>query len=323
MRSLRSGATVALVHPGSRADAVALQAAISGLESQGFSVKTIGADDASACRTSSGDRQRAEHINAAFADPEVDAIICVRGGYGSARIVDLLNYETIAANRKIFVGYSDITSLLIPLFNRAGLISFHGPVGVELFRNKKASSRQLLYEVLSGKRHEVVCAPRDVRCISAGATGGILMGGNLTVLSTMVGTAGFHIPPGAILFIEDVNECMYQIDRSLTHLARAGVFEGVAGIIFGESIIKDPGEDNSLGISLEEMLHEHFGGLHVPVVYGVPIGHTDDQITLPVGVRARLQATAVGVTLNWDCPFMESDVRPRSSVEAAYAGLTC
>jgi muramoyltetrapeptide carboxypeptidase len=227
----------------------------------------------------------------------------VRGGYGSGRVADLLDYALIARNAKIFVGYSDITNLLMPMHGKAGLVTFHGPVGTDLASRRSEASIACLFEVLGGVRRCHHLDPAQVDVLRPGTASGPLVGGNLSVLSTMVGAPGFRIPPGAIVFLEDVNEFMYQQDRCLVHLRRAGVFDSAAAVLIADTPVKDPGCDNSLGLSYRDMVAGALRGFPGPVVCQVPCGHTDTQLTLPFGAHADLTAAPDGVRLEFTCPF--------------------
>lgn len=248
------------------------------------------------------DDQRVADLNATFTDPDADGIWCIRGGYGLTRILDRLDYEALARHPKVIVGYSDITALLLAIHARTGLITFHGPVA----RNGLTGfSRRHLERMIAGTDGDGVPAldlpdptagttvPRTPRVVSVqgGTAEGPLIGGNLTLVHCLTGTPYLPSLDGAILFLEDVGEALYAIDRMFSHLRLAGLLDRLAGVAIGHfTDMKRNAGDGALG--LDRVLDTYFAPLGIPVVHGLPIGHLDDQWTLPIGIRARLDADA-------------------------------
>ncbi|MDX1638399.1 MAG: LD-carboxypeptidase [Balneolaceae bacterium] len=233
------------------------------------------------------DRQRAEDFNSMFRDPEVDAVIPFRGGWGSNRILPYIDFEAIAGNPKPLIGFSDITSLLLSIYAKTGLVTFHGPVGKSdwtefTFRHFKRAVMRKSTLALRNPEHEM---PQTLR---PGMASGPLLGGNLTVLASMLGTDYLPNFDGAILFLEDIGEDVYRIDRLLTQLKMGGILDKVNGIYFGKCTDCLPGNDYSL--TLDEVMRDHFLPLDVPVCTGAMIGHIRDMFTLPVGLRGTLNA---------------------------------
>lgn len=230
-----------------------------------------------------------------FADPEIRAILCVRGGYGTARILDRLDYKLIRENPKPLVGFSDITSLHCALMNLGGVVSFHGPnILNALTEPGRDYAVNSLIRTLTLKEPvgDIAEGRMDLKAIMVpiwgGKASGPLIGGNLTVLNTMLGTAYQPTFRGRILFLEDVDEAPYRIDRSLTYLLNLGALDEVAGIVIGvcsncEAKKPRPGEQ-----SLIDVLVDRLGGLGVPVLAQAPFGHIRSNATLPVGIRATL-----------------------------------
>ena len=241
-------------------------------------------------------RQRVDDLHAMFADPEVRGVFCIRGGYGSAQMVDKIDYDLIRRNPKIFLGYSDITALHIAIGRRAGLVTFHGPVSTShLSTWSQESLQKALFETAplgpqTNPPDSNPLQPRHtMRTVRGGTARGALVGGNLTLLSTTLGTPFEVETSGRILLMEDIGEDIYRIDRMLTQLRLAGKLHPAAGIVIGEC--KDcppPGHDSAY--SLGEVIDYLLGDLGIPVLYGLSFGHTADQVTLPLGVVASLDA---------------------------------
>ena len=245
--------------------------------------------------------ERLDDLHSMFHDPEVKAVFAIRGGYGSMHLLDRIDYDLVRRNPKIFLGYSDITAMHLAFNRQARLITFHGPIALSRFTDyTQKYFRKALFEIQSiGKvtnppESNELRPSHTLRTIRPGLATGRLMGGNLTLISTTMGTPYEIDTRGTILFLEDVDEEPYSIDRMLTHLRLAGKFDGVAGVIFGECQDcrpKDYKPSTTIPYGLGEVLDNILGNLKVPVLYGLTIGHTDDQLTLPIGVNATLDAT--------------------------------
>ena len=254
------------------------------------------------------DFDRAADLNALFADPEVDAIFCGRGGYGASRLLPLLDYDLIRANPKILIGYSDITSLLLAIYSQSGLVTFHGPMVTQTFS-----------EYTLAEFNKLLCDPRVPMPLAAppafvsgpgrvqrenrlttlqpGRVSGRLLGGNLSLVSHLVGTPYLPDLSGAILFLEDVSEPVYSIDRLLTHLWLSGDLRKLAGLAFGKFTEQPQISEYAQNRILEEVLAERVQALKIPTVMGLMIGHVEDQSTLPLGCQVELDASAGTLTL--------------------------
>lgn len=246
------------------------------------------------------DDERLADLNAALRDPAIDAIWCLRGGYGSLRILDRVDFDALARRPRPLLGFSDITALLNAAVARAGVVAFHGPVARAAL---PAFARRHLERVLAcaepaGRLGRLpqpadVLIPRTDRIVTlcGGTAEGPLLGGNLSLLQCLLGTPFLPALDGAILFLEDVGEAVYRVDRMLCHLRLAGVLDRLAGVAVGRfTELERRTADGALGF--DEVLATYFEPLGIPVAYGFPIGHIDDQWTLPLGVRARLDADA-------------------------------
>jgi muramoyltetrapeptide carboxypeptidase len=241
-------------------------------------------------------QQRVDDLHAMFSDPGIQGVFCIRGGYGSAQMLDHLDYDLIRRNPKVFLGYSDITALHTAIGKRTGLVTFHGPVSLSHLTDW--SQKHLQSAIFQTKPMGKVTNPPEsnplrpghtMRTVRGGATRGALVGGNLTLLSTTLGTPFEVETTGRILLMEDIGEDIYRIDRMFTQLKLAGKLKAAAGIVVGEC--KDcppPGHDSAF--SLGEVIDYLLGDLGIPVLYGLSFGHTIDQVTLPLGVTASLDA---------------------------------
>lgn len=228
------------------------------------------------------DDHRADLLNQLFTDPSIDAIICARGGYGSLRILDRLDYDTIARKPKIFMGFSDITALLTVLFDRCGLVTFHGPVVTSLADAQELTVRSLFQTVTSDGKLETKVF--DGTTIHPGVASGILGGGNLATLCHLVGTPFAPKFAGKILFLEDRAEPPYKVDRMLMQMKLTGCFEGIAGIVLG-SFLDCGSVEEIFGI-----INDIFKDTTVPILGGMDAGHGSLNLTLPMGLEATLDA---------------------------------
>jgi len=256
------------------------------------------------------DDERLSDLNAAFQDPAIDAVWCIRGGYGSLRLLDRVDFAAIARRPKALIGFSDITTLLNAVTRCTGVVTFHGPVARAAM---PGFSRRHFSRVLTvpqpAARLDRLDSPEQVPAsqgrivtLTGGTAEGPLIGGNLTLLHCLVGTPYFPEFDGALLFLEDVGEDLYRVDRILAHFRTLGILRHLAGAIIGRFTQMDRAtSDGALGF--DEVLTTYFGPLGIPVAYGFPIGHIEAQWTLPLGVRARLDANA------GDLELLEAAVR--------------
>jgi len=242
------------------------------------------------------DERRLAEIRGALSDDSVRAIIAARGGYGATRLLDRLSADEVRNANKLLVGFSDMTALHA-LWARARLRSIHGPM-IASFGDHSTAFLQRWIATVEGAVPEPLI---DLRPMAPGRASGPLVGGNLAVLAALAGTP--YAPPlaGSILFLEDVGERPYRVDRMLTTLLHAGWFEKISGILLGAFTDAPPGPD---GVTIWEVLGERLGNLGLPVLAGVPAGHIDDNLELPFGSPTAMDAEAATVT------FLEGAVRP-------------
>jgi muramoyltetrapeptide carboxypeptidase len=296
---LREGDTIGMVAPASMAFEIdRIRLAKEQLEAIGFRVR-LGEHVFERHGYLAGtDQQRADDVNRMFADEEVDGIVFYTGGWGSSRLLPLLDFDAIRRNPKVVLGYSDITALLNAIHQETGLVTFHGPVGASNLRPYTlANLRRIVMStdpvgVLANPQKdasELVNRTYRIVRIREGTAAGPLVGGNLTLMTHLMGTPWEVPTDGAILFLEDVNEEHYRVDRMLTQLRLGGKLDRVAGVVFGYCTrcpVTGP------AFSMEEILRDHLEPLGVPVMAGLAFGHIEKQLTFPVGLDATLDVSA-------------------------------
>jgi muramoyltetrapeptide carboxypeptidase len=252
-------------------------------------------------------RRRAEDLNALFADPEVDAVQALQGGFGSAQTIPYLDFDVVAANPKPLVGFSDITALHVALRQRAGLATIYGNglMGVGSVETTTFSKDRLLEVLTTGGAGEVPANPDDpwVRSIRGGKVTAPLVGGCLWLLMQTMGTPWEIDLEGAILFFEDTHCPPYYVDGQLVQLQQAGKLDGIVGVVVGEMHKSDWGDlrpvsDWARSRSIEDVLEERLEPLGVPVLYGLPLGHGKHLAALPLGVTCTLDADARTLTVD-------------------------
>jgi muramoyltetrapeptide carboxypeptidase len=245
------------------------------------------------------DQQRASDLNEMFEDDEVRAIFAVRGGWGSARLLPLLKWRTIRANPKLLIGSSDITALHLAIAAHAGFPTIHAPNAASSWQETSWNSLQSLAfagatptlgDPSASSGHSI--AQRwSATTIRGGRARGRLLGGNLSVLTALVGTPWLPKFDRAILFLEDTGEAEYRIDRLMSQLALSGILRKVAGVVFGQCTRCTSGIADYIGFTLPQILQQYLLPLGVPAFYGANIGHVANQLSLPVGARVEIDAS--------------------------------
>jgi muramoyltetrapeptide carboxypeptidase len=315
-RALQPGDTIAIVAPAGYLDEPRVLLAKQRLEEHGYHV--VFETDVFRQRgyLAGRDERRAGELMAAFLNPEIDAIFPGTGNYGSTRILNDLDYDVIRANPKIFIGFSDITGLHLAIYEKANLVTFHSPnpmwgLGSEAGLHPLAERyfwralRQDGQSDANGAGYVIeVDAERDaIRTITPGRAQGRLIGGNLTLINTLMGTPFEIDTQGKILFIEDIGERPYRIDRYLSQLRLAGKLQPLAGVVIGR--FRDCEEDpDKPSLTLPEIFDEYFADLGIPVIADYPVGHVRQNVTLPIGALAELDADAQTLRI------LESPTRP-------------
>ncbi|MES1258963.1 MAG: LD-carboxypeptidase [Gemmatimonadota bacterium] len=244
------------------------------------------------------DDQRLADLNSALTDPAIDAVWCLRGGNGMNRIVDRVDFAGFAARPKPVLGYSDITVLLLALTTKTNVVTFHAPMARFAMPHfsREHFDRVLVNTEAAGRLGRLrtnpeVLVPQRGRIVAVvpGRASGRLIGGNLTLIQALIGTPYLPDLKGVILFLEDIGEDLYRIDRMLGHLRLAGILDKLAGVAIGHfSRMRHATSEGGFG--LDEVLRHYFAALNIPVAYGFPIGHVAEQWTLPIGVMAELNA---------------------------------
>jgi muramoyltetrapeptide carboxypeptidase len=298
-KRLKPGNTIAIVSPSSGIwERRELSQSIEALESMGYHVKLGDHALKRHYYLAGSDEQRAEDLMWAFSDDTVDAIFASQGGYGAARLLKHLDFDMIHQNPKIFMGYSDITSLHLAIAKETGLVTFHGPSALSFGSEAMTPYR------MTGIQKAIMLStpigvikrgslPKAIVKLNGGTAEGALVGGNLSLVCATLGTPWEIDTRGKVLFLEDIEVEPWQMDHLLTHMMNAGKFEDAAAIVIGECKACEPFEHRPgfpNQCSLENLIYEFFEGLEKPVLYGFPIGHTKDLATLPMGVRARVNA---------------------------------
>lgn len=294
-KKLKFGDTIGFIGPsGAVRTEGAIERAVAETERLGFRVKLGESAGQKYGYLAGSDEVRARDINTMFADDEVDAIICLRGGYGATRILDRLDYDLIRKHPKVFVGFSDVTALHVAFLEKCGLITFHGPMATSNWASKPLDPFSLasMYKAVMDAEPagELPNPPEYERqTVNPGGAEGLLVGGNLTLISASLGTPWEINTKDRILFIEEVGERTYSVDRMLTHLRLAGKFDDCAGVVFGnfaDCSIEYP----EFGLTLDEIIRDIVMPCGKPVFTGLRCGHCTPTLTLPLGVRCRMDA---------------------------------
>ncbi len=309
-KRLAKGDTVAVISPSGGTAPEAFEKALRNLEDLGFKTKIGKSARARNGFLAGTDKQRLDDFHRAFGDAEVKAVWCVRGGYGASRFLPAVDFKLIKKNPKIFIGYSDITALHTAIYQNTGLVTFHGPVASSTFSDY-AKNHVAGVLMNPSAPYKIELSPDNTakesnlfktEVITRGKCRGELIGGNLSLLTALAGTPfALRNMRGKLLFIEDVNEQPYRIDRMLTQLRQTFDFRRLAGVALGVFEGSNP-KDATASQSLIEVLKDRLGDLGIPVIYGLSFGHIRDQFTLPVGIEAELDTEKATMT------FLETGV---------------
>jgi muramoyltetrapeptide carboxypeptidase len=290
---LEPGDTIGVIAPAGPVDQEELQPTIDLLYKKGYRIHEAPNLFSRKGYLAGHDYVRLDDLHSMFSDNVIKAIFCARGGYGSIRILDRIDYDLILDNPKIIVGYSDITALLFAIFNRTGLVTFHGPMLRDLakdggdnladFLELASSSMPRIYDLSGGM------------VLNHGRARGKVLGGNLSIISSLMGTPFMPMMKGAILFIEDKGEPLYRIDRMLSQLRQGGVIDGLSGLIVGRFI--DCGDISDIN----ELLRDLTSGTDIPVINGLLVGHDRENRTIPIGLHAELDTEDMTLTFLETC----------------------
>jgi len=276
------------------------------LEKLGYKVKVGNHVGKSNGYLAGNDEERIDDFHQMFRDKLVKAIICVRGGYGAVRLLDKIDYRIVRNNPKIFVGYSEITALQMAILNKTGLITFAGPMLTSDFANDISpyTEENFWRNITSNKKIGKLKHPYEkLPAIIKGKTSGSIVGGNLAVLISLIGTEFFPDLKKRILLLEDVDEKPYKVDRYLNQLRLNKVFKQISGIILGRFVDCNEHDPDKKTLTLGEIIDDYFHKLNFPIIYTFPHGHIKDKITIPIGTNVKMNANTGTVE------FTESGVR--------------
>lgn len=304
-KALKKGDTVGIISPSAAtADRMEFTYAKEAMEALGFKVK-LGKNLMNRFGHLAGtDQERAGDLNQMFADPEVKAIVCIRGGSGASRILPLIDYDLVRKNPKPLMGYSDVTALHCALHSQTGLITFHGPNGsgswnsfnVKQFENLFFNQTKVTFKNEGGKGDELVLKANRIQTLKGGTAEGKILGGNLTVLTALSGSPYYPDFQDSILFIEDVGEDPYRIDRMMSTLQLNGTLGKIKGFIFGQCSDCKPGGGYG-SLTVDQILDQYILPLNIPAYTGAMIGHIPRQFIVPVGAQVKMDANAGTFTL--------------------------
>lgn len=304
-RALKHGDTIGLITPaGVLDDEESIQIAREIFETLGFKVKEGKHIRSRYGHLAGTDMERIADIHDMFSDQAVKAIVCIRGGSGTSRLLDRLDYKMIAQNPKILLGYSDITALILALYTKTGLVSFHGAVGISTWTRKLAEAfnaqflhnKPAVFKNPTTKGDNIVQTKDRIATIHPGLVEGILLGGNMTVLTGLCGSPYLPDFKDKILFIEEVDEDMERVDRMFCQLKNAGILAVIKGFIFGKCINCKPSGGYG-SITLDQLFNDYIRPLNVPAYSGAMIGHIAEQFILPIGVRVKMDASTGTITV--------------------------
>jgi muramoyltetrapeptide carboxypeptidase len=299
-KRLKAGDTIGLISPAqARYESTPFAIANENLQALGFKVKEGKWLRARHGYFAGNDQQRAEDLNAMFADRSVDGIMAMSGGAGATRILHLLDYDAIRRNPKALIGFSDITALHNAIQARTGLVTFSGPMGasdwnpftLSHFRRVLMDGEAVTLKNPPDKDDQLTQVKERIQTVRGGRARGRLVGGNLSVLNTLLGTPCQPDFRDAILAIEDVDEYIHRIDRMLGHLRLAGAFDKLAGVVIGNFTDCKPGEGYGR-LALEDVFDDYFKPLNIPVFSGSQFGHVRKKFTLPIGLEVEIDADA-------------------------------
>jgi muramoyltetrapeptide carboxypeptidase len=295
-KRLKTGDVIGIISPASSPEDLSkINSGVSYLEKLGYRVevgKNVGSQEG---YLAGSDEQRLNDLHEMFKNKFIKAIFSVRGGYGSGRLLDKINYNLIRNNPKIFVGYSDINALQLAFFSKTGLITFAGPmVAVDFHDEVSAFTEEVFWRTItSNKKIGKLQNPRREKfyLLNKGRASGRILGGNLSLLNSLIGTEYLPKLKGAILLLEDIHEAPYRIDRMLNQLRLAKLFKQINGVILGHFVDCVEQDPTKKSFTLNEVIVEYFQNQKLPVLYNIKHGHIKDNITIPYGIRCVLNAT--------------------------------
>ena len=292
---LKTGDVIGIISPASSTqDPKKIENGVQYLEKNGYRVeigKNVGKTNGYLAGT---DQERAEDLNLMYINKNIKAIICLRGGYCASRILDKLNYKIIRNNPKIFVGFSEITALQMAILQKAGLITFAGPMLAPDFAdNVSTYTEEFFWRIITSNKKMGRLKYTDngkLTAITKGSSSGRILGGNLSVLSALIGTVYFPYMKEKILMLEDINELPYKVDRMLNQMKMIKVFKQLRGVILGRFVGCYEHDPMKKTLTLGEVMEDYLSHLKIPVLYAFPHGHIKDKVTVPLGLKVKINS---------------------------------
>ena len=295
-KRLSLGSNTSLISPSGRISQEKIEKSIKNIKTLGFEPQTNQGSD-NYRYFSDTDKKRLQQLQEAFGQKNIDSIFCIRGGFGATRLLADINYELIRKNPKIFVGFSDITALQSAFFQKAGLISIHGIVASSDF---STYIQKQLVDLIIDPKENYILPVKSFEILNHGKTQGTIVGGNLSLLDALIGTEYLYKFEKRIVFIEEIAEPPYKIDRMLTHLLMATDLAKAAAIVFGQFNKCKP-EDFDMttknSFTVEEIIKNYFFQSEIPVIFNVNFGHIKDGLLFPIGIQASLDSSKSEIKL--------------------------
>jgi len=293
-KALQKNSTIGIVSPSYWLEEAILKKTTRFFTDLGYKIK-IGASNNLQWGPFAGTPQeRADDLHRMFTDPDIDAVMCARGGYGANRVLPLLDYDLIRKNPKIFIGYSDITAYLTSITQQTNLVTFHGPMLTTYKSSWVDYNYDLMNRVLTGDNNINIKTPRSLktRILKDGTASGPLWGGNMCLLINRLGTPGALDTNGIILFIEDIDEYLYSFERMIVQMRTAGMFDKINGLIIGE--LKDmKDQDIKFGRNSDQIILDICGDLDIPIISNFPCGHGKYQTTFPISIKTAIDTSKI------------------------------
>jgi len=307
-KRLRKGDLIGIISPASSPEDVSLiQSGIKYIESLGYLTK-VGISAGKVRGYLAGtDEERVTDLHQMISDKSVKAIFCLRGGFGAVRLLDKIDYKLVGNNPKIFVGFSEITALQMAFYRKCGLVTFAGPMVIPNFsRNISSFTEENFWETISSPKKRISVKAKILLGTNTKNYSGVvgrILGGNLAVLTSLIGSKYFPELKDSILFLEEVGEPPYKIDRMLNQLRLNKIFKKVKGIILGSFIDCSEKDEAKKTLTLEQIWEDYFNELNIPVFHSFPHGHINDLVTFPIGLKVKLNVSEVVIE------FLKSGVR--------------
>jgi muramoyltetrapeptide carboxypeptidase len=296
-KKLQKGDTIGIIGPSNFATEDLIEKGVTVLREMGYKIKIGKSCNHAWYNFAGNDQLRADDINEMFSNNAINAIICMRGGYGCNRLIDLINFDNIKQNPKLFIGYSDITTLHCAIEKYSNMVTIHGPMLTSnIANNFDDFTKKSFLKIIEGKGNFLDNPPSEkIKTLIAGTSTGKLIGGNLELITRTLGTNYSLNTNGKILFLEDINEYTYKIDRMLYHLKHCNIFKNCTGVIIGS--LKKCVKEKSCDFETSELLKLFFKDYKKPVIYNFIAGHCFPTVTVPLGINCMITANKNNATI--------------------------